>query len=253
MGQGAAPKNKAASFIPQQNAPMLAGKNGRKRRSKAAPAQPAVERPKSEAQIRHEHKVDKANQIKHMKEHFQETDRLMEKNDSWPMHYIHSQISFHINQCKDKIKETRTHTGPGAHKLNAEAVHAKHIDAEGWTYKAWFSDIQGYAESTGIKNHLTLPRPLAAPGSSKLYVNVVLSWLFAAKRQLMANLAEYIKDAPTKTADMAKFLDHNTKGVNARKAYRTDKDFLGVKHHAHPYTLADEALLQQQRDAFHGS
>jgi hypothetical protein len=190
-------------------------------------------------------------QIKKMKEHFVETDRLLERNEDWPMHYIHSQISFHITECKEKIKETRTHTGTGAHRLNTEAVHAKHIDIDHWAIKSWFNDIQQYAQSTGIKNHFTLPSPLVASGGHRPYVNVALSWLFAAKRQLMSNLAAYIRAAPTKTADMSKFLEHNEKGVKARQAFKADKDFLGPKHRANSYKLDDEDLLKTQREDLH--
>ena len=236
----------------EHHAPSKKGsKRKRKTNSKVRPAQHDGSGPKSEASIRHEHKVDKAMQIKHMRDHFKETDNLLEKNSSWPLHSTHTQINMYIMKCKELVKETRTHTGAGAHRLNTEAVHSKHIDVSNWPLKAWFNDIQGYAESTGIKNHLTLPSPLVAAGSSRPYVNVVLSWMFAAKRQLMADLAEYIKDAPTKTADMSKFLEHNEKGVNARKAFKQDKAFLGPKHRQNPYSLADEDLLRKQREDFH--
>lgn len=216
---------------------------------KAGGAHPAAaeDKPKSEGMVRHEHKVDLHNKVASMKKHFSETDTILERNSKWPMHYTHSRIIFYIGQCKDVIKAARSHKGAGSRKANSEAVHSKHLhETDGWSFGAIHSDIHQYSESVDIKNHLSLEKPLTAPGESGMYVNVVLAWLFAAKRQLMTTLAKYISDQYVKTADMVKFLEENEKGVNARRAYRTDKNFLGAKHHAHPYDLHDKEVLARQ-------
>jgi hypothetical protein len=268
-GNAAAPVTRTkSSFLPTTPARLAAydeygnwigpgpePKKGKRRRSKKTtrPSKPHAshipteDKPKSEGVIRHEHKIDLQNKVASMKKHFSETDRLLERNDKWPMHYTHSRVTFYIGQCKDVIKKARSHTGPGSHKANAEAVHSKHLhETDGWSFKAIHSDIHQYSESVGIKNHLTLDKPLTEPGDTGMYVNVVLAWLFAAKRQLMTTLAKFIDEQSSKSADMIQFLEENNKGVNARRAYRTDKTFLGAKHHARPYDLHDKALLAKQ-------
>ena len=225
-------------------------KAGKKRRTRSKKTKPiGAAREMSEGMKRHQAKVDKESKVKSMKTHFAETERLLERNEKWPMHYTHSRITFYINLCKDEIKKARSHIGPGSHKLNLEAVHKKHLhETDGWSFKQIYTDISQYTASEHIKNHLTLEKPMIADGESGFYVNVALAWLFAAKRQLMTTLAKFIQDQPRgeRSADMNKFLEENEKGVNSRRAYRQDKELLGQKHHAHPYDLHDKAVLARQ-------
>lgn len=231
--------------------PPKPGKSRRTRRKKSNPAGAA--QVMSENMKRHARKQDKKAKLASMKKHFKQTEILLDKNTQWPMHYTHSRIDFYINQCKEEIQKAKSHTGAGSHKLNSEAVHKKLLhETDGWSFKAIFTDISQLCANEGVKNHLALQKPMTAEGETGMYVNVVLAWLFAAKRQAMTALAKFIQDQPSKTPDMIQFLEENKKGIAARADYRADKEFLGPRHHAHPYDLHDRTILARQHEILYG-
>jgi hypothetical protein len=184
-----------------------------------------------------------------MQKHFKATENLLEEHTAWPLHNIYKKIQDCISSCKKAIHDARTHTGAGRHKLNIEAVHATRIDTTGWGFKAIHDAITGYAYQAN-KNHLTLERPHHHTDGTHMYVNVVLAWLFAAKSQLMSNLAVYMEQSYVKTPTIAKFLEHEHQGREARAAFHGYKSQLPRREHS-KYNLADKTLLTEQYTAMH--
>lgn len=225
--------------------PPKAGKRRRTRSKKTKPTGAAQEM--SDGMKRHQAKVDAQNKVTAMKKHFRDTELLLEQHASWPHHAVHEMISDYINHCKKEIASTRTATGVGSHKINIEAVHSHKINVGSWKFNDIYAKIKAMAEKLGIHNHLQLSEPLHRnEGDGHMYVNVVMAWLFAAKRQLMSNLAKFIVTQEKKTAEMEKFLEHNRLGIEARTRYKADKHYLGLRTHAHPYHLQDRDLLSEQ-------
>jgi hypothetical protein len=85
-----------------------------------------------------------------------------------------------------------------------------------------------------------------------MYVNVVLAWLFAAKKQLMSNLTVYLDQSYNKTPAVVKFLEHEHKGREALAAYHTEKHGLPPRKRK-PYELEDQTLLDEQYKALYGA
>ena len=187
--------------------------------------------------------------LTNMQHHFKETEILYEQHTGWPLYKIYQKIQECISICKKDIRDARTHTGAGRHQLNIEAVHATRIDTTGWGFKAIFDAINGFAYKAK-HTYLTLEKPHHHTDGTHMYVNVVLAWLFAAKSQLMSNLAVYIEQTYVKTPAMDKFLDHEHKGREARSAYHQYKAQIPRREHS-KYTLADKALLTEQYEKMH--
>jgi hypothetical protein len=185
-----------------------------------------------------------------MKENFKETENIYEAHQAWPLTPIYQKIQDCIQKCKDAIHEARTHTGAGRHKLNVEAVHAKQIDTSGWGFKSIHDAITAYVYQAE-HNHLKLERPHHHVDGTHMYVNVVLAWLFAAKGQLMSNLAVYIAQAFNKTPAMSKFLEHEHEGRRARSEFHRYKHQLPEKKRK-LYDLNDQRLLDEQYQALYG-
>ena len=101
-----------------------------------------------------------------------------------------------------------------------------------------------------MENHLTLERPYSRHGDFILYVNVVMAWLFAAKRQLMNVVEHVVKqhlDDPTwNEAQM--FIQMTNHGRDARSAFEKHKHALGVKQHSGDYHLKDADDLKTQHE-----
>lgn len=190
------------------------------------------------------------NSLTIMREHFKETEKMYEAHSAWPLNPIYLKIQDCIEKCKQEIRDARTHTGPGRHKLNVEAVHAKRIDTSGWGFKAIHDAITGYMYQAKT-NHLRLESPHHHKDGTHMYVNVVLAWLFAAKRQVMSNLAVYIEQAFNKTPAMLRFIEHEHKGREAFAAYHRYKKELPKRKHK-SYHLEDQDLLTEQYVTLYG-
>lgn len=247
LQQTSGPKTKTATFLPEQKAPKVgitpAKKKGR-RRAKSAPAEPGPDS-MSKKGIRNQ----MAEHLKTMKDHFHETESIYENHSAWPLSPIYQKIQACILKCKEEIRDTRSHTGVGRHKLNVEAVHAKRIDTSGWGFKAIHDAITEYAHQAKT-NHLTLEKPHHHADGTHMYVNVVLAWLFAAKRQLMSNLSVYLEQVYNKTPATAKFLEHEHKAREALAAFHRDKQMLPGKKRK-SYDLHDKTLLDEQYAAMY--
>lgn len=212
-----------------------------KAKAAAGPAAPTVTRKQKMAHMQAS--------LATMQKHFKETEILYAQHTAWPLYKIYQKIEECISICKKDIHDARTHTGAGRHQLNIEAVHATRIDTTGWGFKAIFDGINGFAYKAK-HNHLTLEKPHHHTDGTHMYVNVVLAWLFAAKSQLMSNLAVYIEQTYEKTPAMAKFLEHEHQGREARAAYHQYKTQLPRREHS-KYTLADKTLLTEQYNEMH--
>jgi hypothetical protein len=246
LQQTSGPKTKTATFLPEQKAPKLGNKNRGRRKGKSAPAasEPGPDR-MSKKGIRNQ----MAEHLKAMKDHFHETETIYESHPAWPLTPIYQKIQACILKCKEEIRGTRSHTGVGRHKLNVEAVHAKRIDTSGWGFKAIHDAITEYVHQAK-PNHLTLEKPHHHADGTHMYVNVVLAWLFAAKRQLMSNLSVYLEQVFNKTPATAKFLEHEHKAREALAAFHRDKRELpGRKRKS--YDLHDKTLLDEQYAAMY--
>jgi hypothetical protein len=205
--------------------------------------------------MRHEHKAGMMRNAEAMKEHFKNAERIYEQHASWPLTRTHALIKTYIEKCKADIAEVRqAHTGPGAHKDKIEAVHARMIEVTGWDFKAIDGELHAWASQVGVVNRLLMDRPyFRHGGGNHVYVNVVIAWLFAAKRQLMSTLEADLKKKPS-TPSIKEFIEESDKGREARSHYKTHKEALGHKHHtAGKYTLQDEEDLKHQHDVIYGS
>lgn len=223
-------------------------KKGRRRRTKRS-------KPSSEAPVRHKSArkeiiAHMQSSLKRMKENYKETEDIFESNPEWPLSDAYITIQAYILKCKTAIHAARSHTGLGRHAMNVEAVHAARIDTSNWDFASIYDPIVNFPHQ-GHHNHLKLPRPHHHKDGTHLFVNVVLAWLFAAKSQLMSNLAAYINDQGRRTPVMEKFLQYSHVGKEALEAYH------GYKHQLTPkkpkkYNLQDATLLDEQHKALYG-
>ncbi len=185
-----------------------------------------------------------------MKKHYKETEEISERHTRWPLQAAHVLIEAYISDCKDAIKKARIHTGQGKHRKNVEAVHATRIDTSNWDFAKIYEPIAHF-QHLAHPNHLKLPMPHHHKDGTHLFVNAVLAWLFAAKSQLMANLAAYIEDLTVKTDDMEKYLHHSKQGREALAAFHAFKHKLPPKK-SKGYTLQDSTILDEQHKALYG-
>jgi hypothetical protein len=128
------------------------------------------------------------------------------------------------------------------------------MDVTGWNFKAIDGELSAWSSQVGVVNHVLMDRPYFTHGKGNhVYVNVVIAWLFAAKRQLMSILEADLKKKAS-TPSIQEFIEESDKGREARKHYKAHKEALGHKHHTSgKYNLQDEADLKHQHDVFYGS
>lgn len=256
---------KTATFLPQtkqgvmgNDKAFLGPEVGKRKRSRSRP----VSKPPKEHKAHHtpagESGLHRKEIVAHMKTHlaimkdnYKETENIYEAHPAWPLSLIYNKVQECIDKCKMAIHEARTHTGTGRHKHNVEAVHSKRIDTSGWGLKAVHDAITGYVYQSP-HNHLTLDKPHHHTDGTHMFVNVVLAWLFAAKRQLMSNLTMFIEQAYNKTPAMSKFLEHEQRGREALAAYHSEKHKLHKRKHK-SYNLEDQTLLDEQYAALYGA
>lgn len=86
-----------------------------------------------------------------------------------------------------------------------------------------------------------------------VYVNVVLAWLFAAKRQLMNILEVMLEQIQNKDEMVKEYIAESKKGKEARAKCMQHKHTLGLRHHANPYNIQDAADLKHQYTLIHGA
>lgn len=244
-------KASSSSFLPEKTQKLKGWFNGQWMGPGPEPTRPKHHAPKSFKNKKgyKEIMMHMKNSLGVMKEHFKATETIYEEHSAWPLHPIYMKIQDCIEKCKQEIRNTRTHTGTGRHRRNVEAVHAKRIDTSGWGLKGIHDAITSYVYQAKT-NHLKLERPHHHADGTHLYVNVVLAWLFAAKRQIMSNLSVYIEQAFNKTPAMTKFLEHEHKGREAFAAFRGYKKDLPPRKRK-SYTLEDANLLAEQHAALY--
>lgn len=230
----------------------------RRHRSRSVPpgkrARPGTaEREKTESQIRHEHKEEMKKNADIMSKNFRNAHAVYMRNEAWPLHKTAGIIEKNIAECKAEIKKVRDspdYKGSGHHKAIVEAVHATHINAVDFEFHEIYERINTECKRAKMENHLTLERPYHRHADIILYVNVVMAWLFAAKRQLM-NVVEHVVqlhlDDPTwNEAQM--FIQMTNHGRAARSAFEKHKHALGVKKHSGDYHLMDAQDLKTQHE-----
>lgn len=185
-----------------------------------------------------------------MKEHYKESELIFEANKNWPLSEPYTTIEAYISECKGVIHDARTHEGVGKHKKNLEAVHSARIDTTGWDFDGIHDSIVNFPHQA-YPNHLKLAKPHHHKDGTHLFVNVVLSWLFAAKSQLMSNIAVYVNDQGRKTDSMVKFLHHSHKGKEALNSFHHYKKMLPPRK-PKGYILPDRTILDEQYQALYG-
>ena len=226
--------------------------NRKGKRSRSQPPNPGGAAPQTQQrEPTRKHMVKEMQQhLATMKKHFKETENIYEAHKAWPLNPIYEKIQQCIDKCKLEIRNARTHTGTGRHIKNVQAIHATRIDTSGWGLKAIHDAITQYVYQAP-HNHLTLQTPHHHEEGTHMYVNVVLAWLFAAKRQLMSNLTVYIDQAYNKTPAMQQFLTHERSGRQALADYHRIKAQLPPKKRK-SLDLADSHTLDEQHRALYG-
>jgi hypothetical protein len=200
--------------------------------------------------MRHEHKEAMKKSAAAMTGYFKNAHALYTRHD-WPLRHTYDTIDAHIQECKDVIAKVRgEHVGPGKHKTQVEAVHAALINAVDFEFKTIHDKLATQSEKAGIKNHLVLDRPYHAHADFILYVNVVIAWLFAAKRQLMAVVEELAKQNMHAQGweEAATFVQMSEHGRTARQAFEMHKHALHHEPREGKYDLQDVSDLKKQHD-----
>lgn len=190
-----------------------------------------------------------------MKTHFHRTEEILNEHSAWPLYDVHIQLVDYMEKCKAIIADVRKQNkGPGLHQRSVEAVHAKHLNIQGWHFHKMHNTLMYHANEAGVPFHIVLETPYTGHEDvQKVYVNVALAWLFAAKRQLMNILETMIEKKMIKTGKEQEYISESKKGKEARNEYLKHKHALGVRHHANPYNIQDAADLKHQYDLFHGA
>lgn len=191
-------------------------------------------------------------QIKHykelMKKHFGNTHEILEGHASWPRFATFERIEDYIQKVKTEylnpIWDQKVN-----HKTKMEEIHSKHVDTAGWDFESIYKRVSSFADENGQENRLTLPKPWASD-SGKPYVNVVLAWLFAAKKQLMWTLTVYLKKHKAGDAEAEKFVHESEAGAAARTQFKEFKAKLPTRAPRGP-PLKDHAALEHQYVALH--
>mmetsp|Transcript_46764 Transcript_46764/g.97869 ORF Transcript_46764/g.97869 Transcript_46764/m.97869 type:complete len:263 (-) Transcript_46764:176-964(-) len=220
----------------------------------SVPARPTIKKthgtPKSEAlpgtkrfnreQIRHYKEL--------MQQHFGNTSVSISDHQNWPLYGTFHKIEDYIQKVKtDYLNPIWEHQVN--HKTKVEQIHSKHVDTSGWDFASIYKRVSSFAEENGQMNRLTLEKPWA-PDSGRPYANVVLAWLFAAKKQLMWTLTVYMKKNKAGDSEAAQFVKDSEAGAAARAQFKLFKAKLHQRAPREP-AFADHAALERQYALLH--
>ena len=191
-------------------------------------------------------------QIKHYKElmktHFGNTRDILDKHVSWPRYATFEKIEDYIDKVKTSYLKPIWEQNDN-HKTKVEHIHSKQVDISGWDFASIHKRVSSFAEENDQTNRLTLEKPWASD-SGKPYVNVVLAWLFAAKKQLMWTLTVYLRTKKAGDSMADKFVSDSEAGSDARAKF---KEFKAKLHKRAPREPAfpDHAALEHQYAVLH--
>jgi hypothetical protein len=152
-----------------------------------------------------------------------------------------------IRLCKANIKDARQEESTQSKKI--EAAHSSTIDIADWNIKQIYDSIVEKCNEQQAANHLHTAHPYNSNPKKEPYVNVVLQWLFAAKRQAM-RLVE-LSVVSQKNLDQKSFHDHSEKGKNLRDKLHKMNESKPQKEHKAKLELADQADLEHQYKELH--
>jgi hypothetical protein len=183
-----------------------------------------------------------------MNTHFKETNRILDEHTSWPRYATFERIEEYIQKVKTDYV-TPVWEESGNHKSKVEKIHKTQIDAATWDFKSIHKRISTFAEENDVTNRLTLSEPVGNE-SHKPYANVVLAWLFAAKKQLMYTLTIYLKKHKEGDKQAMKFIENSEAGAAARTKFKEWKAKLSHRAPREPF-FADHAQLEDQYRDLH--
>lgn len=184
-----------------------------------------------------------------MKKHFKETHNIWDEHTTWPQHATLERIGDYIQKVKvDYIKPIWEQEGLN-HKGKLEAIHSAKVDTTDYDFESIYKRVASFAEENGLQNRLVLKKPWAHEGK-KPYVNVVLAWLFAAKKQLMYTMTAYLKQTKPEDPMASKFVRESEAGSAARAAFKQHKAELKQRAPRNP-PFKDHALMEEQYQALH--
>ena len=184
-----------------------------------------------------------------MKTHFKNTHDTLEKEKDWPRYATFERIGDYIQKVKtDYVKPIMAREGLN-HKGKLEAIHGTHVDTAGFDFGSVHKRVSSFAKDNSLENRLTLEAPWTHDGH-RPYVNVVLAWLFAAKKQLMYTLTVYLKEHKPGDSTALKFIRESEAGAEARKQFKNWKAKLPKREpRAEPFP--DHDVLEEQYKALH--
>lgn len=199
----------------------------------------------------HETKQEIENLAKEMNKQFQDCEKILRDHPSWPLHDTVMQINGMIQKCKETLKDARIDAKGKSHKERIEAVHQTTIDISEWDIASIHGNIDEECKKTHFTNRLTL-RPYNSSQSRPPYVNVVIQWLFTAKRLAMRAIERYIDTLSSKTDKMKQFNGRGMKGRQLRNQLQAMKKSIEKKHHKGEIKLADRSDAEHQYKEIHG-
>jgi hypothetical protein len=197
-------------------------------------------------------KREKLAHIKHfkgvMQVHFKHTHEILDEQKSWPRYATFERIEKYIQKIQTEYV-TPIWDGKDTHKSKVEHIHSNHVNTADMDLNSIYKRVSTFAEENGVKNRLTLSEPVGNE-SHKPYANVVLAWLFAAKKQLMFTLTVYLKTHKVDDAQARKFIHESEAGADARAKFKELKAQLPHREPRAPF-FADHAALEEQHAALH--
>jgi len=192
-------------------------------------------------------KIEVQTLVTDMKHHFAEAEKILLENKGWALHDTIIEIDKMIRLCKDNVKDARL--GKTTHTDKVEAVHSSTIDTTGWKMEDIHEKIANKCQEKGATNHLQTAHPYNSDANRGPYVNVVLQWLFVAKRQAMRVVE--LSVIGKKSAEERSFYEHSEKGKKLRERLHEINTSKPKKEHKVQLNLADKGDLEHQYTKLH--
>ena len=184
-----------------------------------------------------------------MKKHFKETHNIWDAHPSWPHHATLQLIGDYIQRVKVDYIKPIWEKKELNHKGKLEEIHSTKVDTIEYEFAKIHDQVASFAEENGLQNRLVPKKPWAH-GGNEPYVNVVLAWLFAAKKQLMYTMTAYLKQAKPDDPMAHKFVFESEAGSAARTGFKKHKALLKPRAPRNP-PFKDHALMEEQYQALH--
>lgn len=225
-------------------------KKGRKAKPSSAPGPARVPTPTGPHPGSKRYKLAQIAHYKDlMKKHFALTHEILDEHASWPRYATFERIEDYIQKVKEEYIQPIWAREGVKHKDKLEAIHSAKVDTTNYDFESIYKRVSTFAVENGMQNRLTLKKPWAQEGK-KPYVNVVLAWLFAAKKQLMYTLTVYLKANKATDPDVARFIHESEAGAAARTEFKNIKATLKQRAPREP-PFKDHALMEEQYKALH--